>query len=277
MIYLVDGHNLIGKMPDIDLADLDDEAKLTRRLQSWSGNSVKRKVELFFDSGSLGGYAPHLSGLGVTVQFARVGQTADELIMRRLKKVRNAQAFTLVTSDREIIAVAKKRRVGYVLSEEFVALLALERVGERGDTAVADDPIDVDAGEAEHPELDTAEVASWLAVFGDTPTEPLPKLKRQKRTEAALPSQKEVRPASLAEQKEGAGLTAEELAEWLRLFGDGESGEQEGEGDTAVSKPIKPKPRKRGQPRKVKRENKSGGLSAEDEAAWHAFVDDFGQ
>jgi hypothetical protein len=33
MPFLIDGHNLIGALPDLDLDDPDDEARLVERLQ----------------------------------------------------------------------------------------------------------------------------------------------------------------------------------------------------------------------------------------------------
>ena len=91
MIYLIDGHNLIGKMPDIQLSDPDDEEKLVTRLQSWTRLDRKRKIQVVFDAGQHGGFGDLLSGLNVQVRFSRMGQTADSILIRQIKDIRNPQ------------------------------------------------------------------------------------------------------------------------------------------------------------------------------------------
>ena len=50
MTLLIDGHNLIGAMPDIDLAQSDDEHQLVLRLRTYCGEG-RRQVTVVFDSG----------------------------------------------------------------------------------------------------------------------------------------------------------------------------------------------------------------------------------
>ena len=42
MPYLIDGHNLIAKLPDIDIADPNDEAKLVTRLRGFAAKTSKQ-------------------------------------------------------------------------------------------------------------------------------------------------------------------------------------------------------------------------------------------
>ncbi len=50
MILLIDGHNLIGAMPDIELADPDDEWQLVLRVRTYC--AAKRvTATIVFDSG----------------------------------------------------------------------------------------------------------------------------------------------------------------------------------------------------------------------------------
>ena len=44
MPFLIDGHNVIAVLSDIDLADPDDEAKLVVKLRAWSGRE-RRKAQ----------------------------------------------------------------------------------------------------------------------------------------------------------------------------------------------------------------------------------------
>lgn len=106
MHYLIDGHNLIARMPDISLNDPDDEVQLILRLRSWAARSRKRQVTLFFDGGIPGGKDVRLSTPQVRVIFASVGQTADAMLIRGINKVQNPPEFLLVTSDQQIIAAA---------------------------------------------------------------------------------------------------------------------------------------------------------------------------
>lgn len=60
MALLIDGHNLIGKTPWIDLGALDDEDELIRLLQEYA-RIRRKKIEVYFDqlrSGALRQAAP---------------------------------------------------------------------------------------------------------------------------------------------------------------------------------------------------------------------------
>lgn len=221
MIYLIDGHNLIGKMPTIDLADPDDEEKLVVRLQNWALADRKRRIEVIFDSGPFGGIAPHLSGLGVEARFTKLRQTADEVLIDRLRRVKNPQEVTLVTSDREIIAVARQRRVGHILAEEFVELLAAERAASLAtlEKPAAGEDIATD----EKPDISEAEVAEWLEVFSKVPRyrpEPRPRAPLKRPAQVEKEPEPEKPPPTTEELKAGASMTAEDVAAWLAVFGD---------------------------------------------------------
>ena len=214
MLYLIDGHNLIGKMPDIDLADPDDEEKLVHRLQSWAAGDRKRQVHVVFDSGEFGGISPQLSGLRVKVQYARLGRTADDELIRQLKRLNNPQEYTLITSDREILDVARKRRVGYVLSEEFVTLMTLD-AAERLAPAEVHPDIEHDPGERPEIDVSTAEVEEWLQVFD----KPIPST-RQPPPAPSSPAKQAKRPRSPQEMKADGRLSEEDLETWLAVFGE---------------------------------------------------------
>jgi uncharacterized protein len=224
MHYLIDGHNLISKLPDIHLDDPDDEAKLALRLKSWVAARQKRRVTLFFDGGLLGGKSQELSGGGVTVIFAPADRTADALIIHRLQQVRHPAEHTVVSSDHEILAAAGRRRVPTITAEAFARQLSLPQPEQ--------EPAD-----AAGPVLSEADVVEWLAIFGP---EPAPKSRRRQRpSEKPLPaSPAENKPAgspSAASAKEGSTqpplnvvkrtsekLSEEEVAAWLELFNQSE-------------------------------------------------------
>ena len=156
MHYLIDGHNLIGKMPDIDLDDPDDEVKLVIRLRSWSARSRKRKVTVIFDRGLPGGEEKGLSSGKVKVIFAPAGRSADSLLISRIRNVKNPAEYALVSSDQRIIHLADARRMIVWRSETFAARMNQER--EQGMGSSTADTVD-------DPQLSVDEVEMWLEMF----------------------------------------------------------------------------------------------------------------
>ena len=78
MPYIIDGHNLIGAIPGLSLADLDDEHALIHRLSEYA-RSHQRSITVYFDRGFLA--APQISNAGrVKVRFVRPPRTADDAI-----------------------------------------------------------------------------------------------------------------------------------------------------------------------------------------------------
>jgi len=120
MHFLIDGHNLIGKMPGLKLSDSQDELELILRLKGWVAAAPRRQVTIYFDGSGLGGYSQRLSSKDIRVIFAPTDREADDLLMARLNTLRNGRNFTLVTSDNRIRNVAKIGGVKVLKSEEFV-------------------------------------------------------------------------------------------------------------------------------------------------------------
>ena len=63
MPYLIDGHNLIGSLPGLSLADPEDERKLLDRLQGYARRSRRRMI-VFFDQGNPIYRNPRRGGVG---------------------------------------------------------------------------------------------------------------------------------------------------------------------------------------------------------------------
>jgi predicted RNA-binding protein with PIN domain len=98
MTLLIDGHNLIGVMPGIDLADADDEWQLVQRLRPYAA-ARRQSLTVVFDSGL--GPAPQwqLSGGGVTVRFAPPGVEADAVLLHLLHASPQPTKVTVITND----------------------------------------------------------------------------------------------------------------------------------------------------------------------------------
>lgn len=158
MQWLIDGHNLIGCMPNLHLDDPNDEEKLLEHLRRYRARTG-HKLTVVFDAGVSFRPAKTRQRGGITVQFAPQGRTADQIIMRRLRRLKNPQAIMLVTSDRAVQQAAQQARVRVVSSQEFAQqLLQLSSspgVDEANQTDVA---------------LSADEVEEWLEIFNQSRT-----------------------------------------------------------------------------------------------------------
>ena len=152
MVYMIDGHNLIGKLTDISLDDPNDEALLVQKLAGFAARTGKKCV-VVFDHGLPGG-SSRMSSRSVQVVFASGRSTADRVMMERIKKIPDPINWTVVSSDRDVMLMARSYRMNTLHSEEFARML------------VAPPPKVVDAGEATDVHLSDAEVDEWLDMFG---------------------------------------------------------------------------------------------------------------
>jgi hypothetical protein len=155
MEYLVDGHNLIGRMPGLALSDPDDEAKLVDLLGRWTLREPRHRVTVVFDGGVYG----HPSRLGssrVRVIFARPPRDADSLLEELLKQISGSRKAVLVSDDRAITAVAEDRGVSVVACRAFAEQL-MAPLAPRQKRAKRIRP---------EPKLSRSEVDAWLEHFG---------------------------------------------------------------------------------------------------------------
>lgn len=126
MPYLIDGHNLIPKIPGMSLEHLDDEDQLILALQEFC--RVRRQsVEVFFDNAPPEQAGRKTAGQ-VVVRWIRQGKTADQAILDRLERLgKGAKSWTVVSSDRQVRAGARERGARLVSAEEFAVLLQAAR------------------------------------------------------------------------------------------------------------------------------------------------------
>ncbi len=153
MPYLIDGHNLIPKIPGMSLTRLNDEDELIVMLQTYC--RVKRQaVEVFFDGAPAGRAGVEKKG-ALIVHYVTVGSKADYAIHARLIKLgKAAKNWRVVTSDRQVQAEARARGAEVIKSELFAvelgraALEAQEKARQSG-------------------ELEVGSVDEWLREFGE--------------------------------------------------------------------------------------------------------------
>jgi predicted RNA-binding protein with PIN domain len=153
MPYLVDGHNLIPNIPNLDLSDPEDETKLIRILQHFAAQR-RSKIEVYFDRAPDIRARSEEHGL-VLAHFIRQDSSADAAIISRLERLGNrAKNWTIVSSDREVLREARSYQARILKSREFATML-LEK------TTPAQIPEDDDPD----PEVSPQDVDYWLDQF----------------------------------------------------------------------------------------------------------------
>jgi hypothetical protein len=156
MQWLIDGHNLIGQMPNLRLDDPNDEEKLLEYLRRYRARTGQR-MTVVFDAGQ--GYHPAETRKlgGLTVQFVSHSQTADQVIMQRVRRVKNPQELIVVTSDRAVQQAARQARVRVLTSPEFAQqLLQAAPAGS-----------EEDRGSQVEVKLSADEIDEWLTFFNN--------------------------------------------------------------------------------------------------------------
>ncbi len=163
MGYLIDGHNLIGQLPDLSLKDPHDEAKLVQKLMGFCARTSKTCI-VIFDGGIPGGWST-LSTRPVEVVFASPRTTADRVMRERILACKTPAQLIVVSNDNEVLAAAVARKMKTVKSIDFVPLLQGAAGGTRVPTQAKAKILKEDAGSADHPYVSPNEVAHWLEVF----------------------------------------------------------------------------------------------------------------
>lgn len=153
MPYIVDGHNLIPKVPGLNLQDMEDELQLVELLQEFCRVN-RKKVEVYFDNAPPGGMEVRKFG-SVTARFIRQGRTADQAIINKMKRLSGeARNWTVVSSDREVQAAARKVRAKVLTSEVFARQLQSDLEGAESVSNDLDESLSPD------------EIQDWMKLFG---------------------------------------------------------------------------------------------------------------
>ena len=166
-MLLIDGHNLIGQMPDLSMADPNDEEQLVIRLRAYrAGAGID--IVVYFDPGLTYQVPVRRSEVGITIRRAPIGQQADDLIVSDVMRDEHPRDLTVVTSDRAVQRVARVRGCRVLDAASFVADLQhpARRKPRRVRTRAK-----ADAG----PSLSKREVKEWLQVFDEPSRATTPK------------------------------------------------------------------------------------------------------
>lgn len=129
MAYIIDGHNLIGVLPNISLAQPDDEARLIDQLLSYRARGAGEMI-VFFDgnplSAEVGSHKPKPipNRPGLEVHYATRGKTADDTIVEFLRDSRQPGQYAVVTNDAELISRVRSLGASILRANEFSAQMA---------------------------------------------------------------------------------------------------------------------------------------------------------
>jgi predicted RNA-binding protein with PIN domain len=154
MPILIDGHNLIGQLPGISLADPDDEAQLVMLLRRYAARRRGRKLIVIFDGGVYG-HPENLNGYGVEARFAHAPANADAELIRRIREIRRRDEWLVVSSDRAVTGEAVARGIPVLSAQEFARRL----------TAMGGPRASLREKRNDRP-LSRAEIEEWMRLFG---------------------------------------------------------------------------------------------------------------
>jgi predicted RNA-binding protein with PIN domain len=153
MNYIIDGHNLIGKTPGLNLSMPDDEQKLIELLIRFSRDS-RHKLEVYFD-GAPGGQAGMRNYGRVRAYFVPSSSSADDAIRLRLRRLgKSAANWMVVSSDRSVQAAAHEFHARVLSADDFARQIqAILQTAPKEEDDFAGQP------------LSEAEVNEWLEIF----------------------------------------------------------------------------------------------------------------
>ena len=118
MSLIIDGHNLIGVMPDIDLADPDDEWQLVQRLRGYA-SAKNTALTVVFDPRVSRGILGHLTG---AIRGAAVARKSTFLQHSMGKQIAN-EGITIVDDPKIVRGQASRPFDGEGVSGERLTMV----------------------------------------------------------------------------------------------------------------------------------------------------------
>jgi uncharacterized protein len=120
---IIDGHNLVPKIPGLHLKDEDDEARLLELIQQYC-RLARRQAELFFDGSPEPRVNQRKNGL-VHVHYIKLGYSADDAIIQYVRNLgSDKDNWTVVSSDHRIQNAALASGCKILGSDAFSHLIS---------------------------------------------------------------------------------------------------------------------------------------------------------
>lgn len=149
MPYIIDGNNLIGSSPDISLDDVESRKKIIGIIKKFQLKK-KNKIVVVFDGEPDEFIVENDSSDKLIVVFPKFGASADDEIKKILDSYDYFRDVVLITSDRELKEIGRKKGARIVNSIEFYFELKrvyrasgkIEMKQKRIDTKLSDGEID---------------------------------------------------------------------------------------------------------------------------------------
>ena len=158
MPILIDGNNLIGTIPYLDIKDPESQTKLISIIREYQLKK-RNKIIIFFDGPPLDSSHIHKIAQKITIKYPKFQDcTADDEIKKQLDDYNDFRDVTVVTSDRELKKFAKNKNANIINSIEFY--YTLKHYSKTSGTGV-------EKKQRINRELSSSEVDLWMKLFKD--------------------------------------------------------------------------------------------------------------
>jgi len=156
--YLIDGYNVIHKIPELKNALETNLEKarnlLIRRILTYLATK-KIEITLVFDGDNVGYVGnPYERKKRLHIYYSHAPEKADPLIKRIIRQKANSAQLILVTEDHELLNFGKSYGVTGISPSQFYQLLRKETQQNQLDQKF-DKP------------MTEEELATWLKIFGE--------------------------------------------------------------------------------------------------------------
>ena len=153
-MLIIDGHNLVPKIPGMSLENLDDEHQLITLLSDYCARSNK-SAEVYFDKAAPGRSGRSRIGRLQVVFVSELSSADNAIIQRLINAGKSAKNLTVVTSDHRIQAEARSKGAAVMRSDDFakeLVNLPARKPGNSRKTTI-------------EKQLSAPEVDKWLKIF----------------------------------------------------------------------------------------------------------------
>jgi len=118
MAYLIDGNNLLGRIAPHELRERSGRDGLVVRLLAFQ-RVTRARVHLVFDGNPEATPTDVVVNPKFTIHYPGEGQSADDVIKDMIAGQTDRRRFFVVSSDRAIREMAKKKGIEAVTSDAF--------------------------------------------------------------------------------------------------------------------------------------------------------------